>query len=99
MEQNLLFISRITDREENRFECKICATEYNYVEMSVSKNGAPVYRDVQLVDAYGRKTRVPATVLIALQTPCPSSDQLRKIAVFNRLCLRRLTWSLGCLSV
>lgn len=73
------------------------ATEKNEVVVSAERNGQKVCQDLELVDLSGRKTRVPASILIATQTPTLSEAQSAKLESFKRICLKRFTWSTGCI--
>ena len=73
------------------------ATEKNEVVVSAERNGQKVCQDVELVDLFGHKTHVPASVLIAVHAPTLSVAQDAKLESFKRICLKRFSWSTGCL--
>ncbi|MEE6206639.1 MAG: hypothetical protein VZR95_01115 [Alphaproteobacteria bacterium] len=82
---------------KNGKEYKMYATENSEVVMSVEQDGRKLCQDVELVDLFGQKTHVPTSVLIATHVPTPSQEQSAKVASFKRICLKRFSWSTGCL--
>lgn len=89
-----VLLSKIT---KGNVEYSLYASEENHVLASVDRDGQKVCMDVELVDLFGRKTHVPATVMIALHAERPSEQQKNKIAQFKRICLARLSWCTSCL--
>lgn len=78
-------------------EYQFYASEDNHVLASIERDGRKVCIDAKPEDLSGKKTHIPATVLIALHTDKPSEQQQNKIALFERICLTRLSWCTSCL--
>lgn len=94
---NKLFVKSVTTRD-NVYDVTFHANDKNEVVASVENSaGQMMYKDVDLVDLSGRKTRVPATVhnaLAAVSAATPAQQQ--KIELFQHICVVRLDWSIGC---
>ncbi|MBR1824986.1 MAG: hypothetical protein IJ770_00165 [Alphaproteobacteria bacterium] len=93
---NKLFVKSVNTRND-AYDVTFGANEKNEVLATVENSaGQLMYKDVGLVDLSGRKTRVPATVHNALNTVRPTQEQRLKIESFQRICVARLGWSIGC---
>ena len=76
------------------------ATENNEVVATVENSAAQItHKDVRLVDLFGRRTHIPAKVHLALHSVSATDAQHRLLEKFQRICVARLAWSIGCFAV
>lgn len=83
--------------KDNAYDVTFNATENNEVVANVENSAAQmIYKNAQLVDLSGRKTRVPAKIHNALKAQPATEAQVQMLERFKRICVTRLSWSLGC---
>ena len=93
---NKLFVKSVTTQND-AYDVTFNANEKNEVVATVENSaGQLIYKDVALLDLFGRKTRVPASVHNALASAQVSTSQVQKLVCFQRICVARLGWSIGC---
>ena len=94
-----LFIKSVSTRYE-AFDVTFSASEKNEVLATIENSAGQItHKDLGLVDLSGRATKIPGAVHNASLTVNPSSAQQRMLDSFARICVSRLKWSCGCLSV
>ena len=82
--------------DENRL---VTASVYDKPDEGEEQKERPVLLDLHLCDLSGRLTRVPYTVIIALNTGEASPHQTQIVESFTKICLARLLRSTGCVSL
>ena len=95
-----LFKKSVSNRQNAAYDVTFHATEDNEIVATVENSAAQVtHKDVGLVDLSGRRTHLPAKVREALHAPQISAVQKRMLESFQRVCVARLAWSIGCFAV
>lgn len=93
---NKLF-SRSVTTQNDTYAVTFNVNEKNEVLATVRDHAEQLlYKDVELVDLSGRKTRVPATVHNAIASSQPTPAQNWVSETFQRVCVARLNRSIGC---
>ena len=97
MNKVFLFQHSVNDRNDIPYDVEFLAGENNEVSASISsQDGKPLYKNVGLVDLFGRRTKVPAIIHLALKAQSATEQQKQLLERFQRICIARLAWSLGC---
>lgn len=93
---NKLF-SKSVNTQNDAYDVTFCANEKNEVVADVKDSAnRMLYKNVELLDLSGRKTRVPASVHNALISANPTPMQNWTVDTFRRVCVARLSRSVGC---
>lgn len=100
MKKIKLFKKSVTNSKNEIFNVTFHATEDCEIVATVENSAAQVtHQDVGLVDLSGRRTRLPAKIHMAMQTSQVSDKQKNMLNSFQRICVARLAWSIGCFAV
>lgn len=90
-----LFVKSVTT-PFSAYDVTFSVNEKNQVLATVENSAGQVtHKDLGLLDLFGRPTRVPGVIHLALgSAPTPAHDEL--LERFGRICVSRLKWSCGC---
>lgn len=96
---NKLFKQSVTTKND-AYDVTFNVNERNEVTATVENSAAQImYKDAGLVDLSGRRTRVPGIIHNALGSELPTDAQIHAVNTFKRICVARLSWSLGCFAI
>jgi len=95
-----LFKKSVINGQKEAYDVTFHATEDHEIVATVENSAAQVtHKDVGLVDLFGHKTHLPAKIREVLHTPQVTDTQKKMLDSFQRICVARLAWSIGCFAV